>query len=447
MTTKGDILRIVKENDIDMIRFLYTDNDGVTRGYVATAESLADDLETGHQFAIAMPFFSALDTLVPDTPFGCTGELSGVPDFDTFRIVPYTPHTAMLICDFKEKASHRPSELCARSALKKVLASVKYEVACSFENEFYLLRRDENGKIAPFDRSLCFATSAMNQANAVMTDIIQALKSQDFRIEKYYPEYGAGQYEVVYRYSDALRAADNQVIFRETVRGVAHNHGLIASFMPKPFENAAGSGAHFHISLWKEGKNLFYDAQRDHGLSKTGKHFIGGVLRHLAAICAFTVPIVTSYKRLLPHHWASAFQCYGPDNREAAIRIVQGLKGKEADSFHLEFKPIDGTCNPYLALTAILAAGLEGITKRLDPGRAVDFDPADLTDAEREAMGIFRLPETLGAAVEALKKDEFFESVMGKTLIDEYVKLKRFDWLEYIHHVTQWEIDRYVDAF
>lgn len=447
MRTKEDILRVVRENNIELIRFVYTDNDGVIRGYVATAESLEGDLETGHQFAMAMPFFSGLDTLVPDTQFGCAGELSGVPDFDTFRILPYVPNTAMLICDFKNKADHSPSELCARSTLKRLLTSTQYQVTCSFENEFYLLKRDENGKIAPFDNSLCFATSAMNAANPVLVDMIRALKNQNLVIEKYYPEYGAGQYEVVYKYSDPLRAADNQIIFRETVRGVAQNHGLTASFMPKPFQHAAGSGAHFHISLWKDRENLFYDETGQDGLSQMARHFIGGLLRHMRAICAFTVPIVTSYKRLLPHHWASAFGCYGPDNREAAIRIVQGLKGKEAGSFHLEFKPIDGTCNPYLALTAILAAGLDGIKNKMDPGKAITFDPVDLTETEREERGIFQLPESLGQAVEALKQDGFFKSVMGEVLYDEYIKLKRFNWLEYIHHVSQWEIERYVDVF
>jgi glutamine synthetase len=294
---------------------------------------------------------------------------------------------------------------------------------------------------------LCFATSGMNLANPVVIDFIRALKQQGLEVEKYYPEYGGGQYEVVYKFSDALKAADNQIIFRETARGIAKNHGLVASFMPKPFQHAAGCGAHFHISLWREGQNLFYDRENEYNLSETGRHFIGGVLQHLKAICAFTAPTVTSYKRLVPHNWASAYGCYGPDNREAAVRIVQSSKGKEEKTLHLEFKPIDGTCNPYLALTAILSAGLQGIKNKVDPGQGLSVDPADLTEEEREKMGIFCLPESLGAAVEALKEDSFFKSVMGEVLYDEYIKLKRFNWLEYIHQVTEWEIDRYVGVF
>lgn len=447
MKKKEDILRTVREKKIELIRFLYTDNDGVIRGYAATAESLETDLDTGHQFAVAMPFFSSLDMLVTSTQFGCAGELSGIPDLDTFKILPYVPHAAMLICDFKNKTDHTPSKLCARSTLKKLLASTEYEVMCSFENEFYLLKRDENGKIIPFDKSLCFGTSGMNLAHPIMIDFIRALREQGLVVEKYYPEYGGGQYEVIYQYSDALEAADNQVVFRETARGIAKNHGLVASFMPKPFQHAAGCGAHFHISLWKEGRNLFYDREREYNLSETGRHFIGGILQHLKAVCAFTAPTVTSYKRLVPHNWASAYGCYGPDNREAAVRIVQSSKGREERTLHLEFKPIDGTCNPYLALTAILSAGLEGIKNKVDPGKGLSVDPADLTEEEREKMGIFRLPESLGAAVEALKEDSFFKSAMGEVLYDEYIKLKRFNWLEYIHQVTQWEIDRYVGVF
>jgi glutamine synthetase len=287
----------------------------------------------------------------------------------------------------------------------------------------------------------------MDAAHSVIIDIIMALKQQGLVVERYYPEYGGGQYEVIYRHSDALRAADNQVIFRETTRGVAQNHGLIASFMPKPFQNLSGSGAHFHISLWKGGQNLFYDKTGQYGLSDTAKYFIGGILQHLRAVCAFTAPTVTSYKRLVPHAWASAFGSYGPDNREAAIRIVGGVMGKEAGSYHLEFKPIDPTCNPYLALTAILAAGLDGIKNKVDPGQAVSVDPGDLTEAEREEMGIFRLPESLGEAIEALKEDPLFKLVMGEVMYDEYIKLKRFNWLEYIHHVTKWEIEKFVDVF
>ena len=447
MKTKQDIMKEVKENNIELIRFVYTDNDGVIRSYATTPAELEGDLESGHSFAIAMPFFSVLDDLVQGTRFGAVGEISAVPDPNTFRVLPFVDSTAMVICDFKNKSDHTPCGLCARSLLKHYLCGLDYEVRAAFENEFYLLVRRDDGTYAPFDKSLCFATSGMNTQHEVAKSIIRALGSMGLRVEKYYPEYGQGQVEIVYRYDDALNTADNQVFFRETVRGVAQNHSLVASFMPKPFQHLAGSGAHIHLSLFKEGNNLFYDSNDQNGLSQMAKYFIGGILIHLRAICAFTTSTVNSYKRLVPHHWASAYVCYGLDNREAAIRVVSGMKGREAASFNLELKPVDASCNPYLAILATLAAGMDGINRKIDPGEPVSIDPYDMMEEERRERGISRLPKTLGEAAEALSADMLFKDVLGEVFWDEYIKLKRFDWTQYIQHVSEWEVEKYVEAF
>lgn len=447
MTTTKDILNAVKEKNVELIRFIYIDNDGVIRGYNTTAEMLEGDLESGHNFAIAMPFFSVLDDLVPGTRFGCTGEVSGVPDPETFRILPYMPNTAMMLCDFRKKSDHSSCGLCARSLLKEYLTDLEYDVNAAFENEFYLLTSDGNGGYDPFDLSVCFGTSGMNLQHSIALDIIRSLQAQGMTVEKYYPEYGQGQVEIVYSYDNALKTADNQVFFRETVRGVARQHGVIASFMPKPFQHLAGSGAHLHISLFKNGQNLFYDSADQYGLSQTAKYFIGGILKHLKAICAFTASTVNSYKRLVPHHWASAYTCYGLDNREAAIRVVAGTKGREAASFNLELKPVDSACNPYLAILTTLAAGIDGIKHQIDPGQPVFQDPYDLTEQERQERGITRLPTTLSEAVDALAADPFFKDLLGEVFWDEYLMLKRFAWTRYIEHVSDWEIRTYTEAF
>ncbi|MEJ2165224.1 MAG: glutamine synthetase family protein [Desulfobacterales bacterium] len=445
--TKEQIIKKAKEHEVDLIRFVYIDNDGVIRGYSTTSEELEGDLDLGHPFAVAMPFFSVLDDLPPGTRFGCVGEIIGLPDTQTFRILPYAPHAAMLICDFVEKADHSATGLCARSLLKKFLSSMEFEVRAAFENEFYLLKRDASGSLQPFDQSLCFATGGMNQQHAVVLDIIRALKAQGLRVEKYYPEYGSGQVEIVYRYADALRTADNQIFFRETCRGVAQQHELTASFMPKPFQHLAGSGAHLHLSLWKEDQNLFYDGSAEKGLSDTGRYFIGGILKHIKALCCFTASTVNSYKRLVPHSWASAYTCWGFDNREAAVRAITGMKGREAPSFNIEFKPVDPACNPYLAILTVLAAGMDGVRNKIEPGEAVDMDPHDLTPGEKQARGIGRLPETLGQAIEALKNDAFFPEILGRVFFEEYLALKRFAWTEYIRHISAWEMETYVEAF
>ncbi len=447
MKTRQEILNEVREKNIELIRFVYIDNDGVIRSYATTPDVLEGDLESGHNFAIAMPFFSVLDDLVPGSRFGCAGELSGVPDPDTFRVLPHIANTAMVICDFRKKSDHSSCGLCARSLLKEYLADLEYDVNAAIENEFYLITRDENGRYAPFDQSVCFATSGMNQQHPIILDIIRSLRAQGLKVEKYYPEYGQGQVEIVYAYDKALRTADNQVFFRETVRAIAQRHGLIASFMPKPFQHLAGSGAHIHLSLFKDDKNLFYDPNDQYGLSTMAKHFIGGVLKHLKAICAFTVSTVNSYKRLVPHHWASAYTCYGPDNREAALRVVAGMKGQKATSFNIEIKPVDGACNPYLAILTTLAAGIDGIKNEIDPGEPVLADPYELSEDQRQKMGITRLPTTLAEAVDALAADLFFKEILGEIFWDEYLMLKRFAWTRYIEHVSDWEIQTYLEVF
>jgi glutamine synthetase len=447
MQTKGDILKTVKDRGIEMIRFAYIDNDGVIRSYVTTPKQLAGDMEAGHPFAICMPFFSVLDDLPTGTRFGCTGELAGVPDPDSFRVLPWVSDSAMMICDFVNKADHAPSGLCARSLLKSFLADLEYEVATAFENEFYLLVRDQDEKLVPFDNSLCFATTGMNKHHALVKEMIRSLEALGITVEKYYPEYGRGQIELVYRYADALTTADNQVYFREAARGVAANHGIIASFMPKPFQHLAGSGAHLHFSLWKDGKNMFYDPAAANGLSETCRFFIGGVLKHLKALCAFTASTVNSYKRLVPHSWASAYVCYGADNREAAMRVVTGTMGAEEKSFNVELKPIDAACNPYLATLAVLAAGMDGVRRKVDPGLPMEGDPDSLAAEEKTSRGIDRLPETLAHALEALEKDTFFRDLLGEVFFDEYLKLKRFAWASFCRDISEWETRNYAEVF
>lgn len=443
--TSDDILRAVKENDVLLIRFLYVDCDGVTRGYTCHRDRLEGDMESGHAFAACMPFFSALDTLVPGTRFGCVGEIRAVPDPATFHVLPYARRQAAMICDFVDTA-HRPLGVCPRTALKNVLAGIPYEVKASFENEFYLMRRTDQGYV-PFDRSVCFSTTGMKSTEAVVLDMVEALSAVGLTVEKYYPEYGPGQQEVIIRYDRGLKAADNQVIFKETVRGVAANHGLVASFMPKPFPGLAGSGSHLHVSLWQDGRNLFYDGSDPLGISRLARQFIAGVLHHLPALLPFTAACVTSYKRIVPHNWASAYACYGPDNREAAVRVVSAQKGREAETTNLEFKPVDGSANPYLALAAVLAAGMDGVRRGLDPGDPVLEDPHDLPEEERRRRGISRMPRNLGEAAGYLEASGFFREVFGPVLHDEYVMLKRFQWDEYHRQVSEWEVRHFADLF
>src|SRR5205807_9223190 len=220
---------------------------------------------------------------------------------------------------------------------------------------------------------------------------------------------------------------------RETVRGVARAFNLLASFAPKPFLDQAGSGAHIHLSLWggenseSTGTNLFYDAGERGGLSELGKYFIGGVLRHIRGLMAITCGSPNSYRRIPPHYWSSAYTAYGFDNREGAIRIPSPFWGREAESTNLEFKPVDHSGNPYLAMGALLAAGLDGIRRQLDPGEPVAVDPGNFSDTEREQRGIKRLPTSLDAALDALQADTVLTEALGPLLTSAYLAVKRLE--------------------
>ncbi|MEE9197184.1 MAG: glutamine synthetase, partial [bacterium] len=282
----------------------------------------------------------------------------------------------------------------------------------------------------PFDQSLCFSSIGMDEAEPIIQDIIEALGRQGVQVEKYFPELGPGQQEIPVHHAPALRAADNQIVFRETVRGVARAHGLWATFAPKPFADLAGNGCHIHLSAWDEAgeRNLFFDGEDPNRLSRHGYHFIGGVLAHLPALVALTAPSVNSYRRLQPQTWASAFTCYGPDNREAAVRIVSPYWGREMESVHIELKCSDPSNNPYIALGGMLAAGLDGIEKEIEPGEALMVDPARLSEEERESRGIRRLPTTLEEAIGELERDEVLCEAMGPVLAKEYLIVKRAVW-------------------
>ena len=423
-----DVLSRCRSGRVQLVRFLYCGNDGVIRGKACHARFLESYLRSGIGLTVAMQSFNVLDQLAPDGSFGPVGEIRLVPDVSTFAGLPYSPRSARLYCDMVT-LDGEPWGACPRSFLRRMIDRARaqgLELKAAFENEFTLARR-EGDTVVPLDRSPCFSTIGMDMAAPVMTEVIDALVAQGVEPEQYYAELGPGQQELPVRYTDALRAADNQLTVRETARGVALRHGLIASFAPKPFPGEAGNGSHIHWSLWRtrDGKNHFHDPRGLHGLSQAALAFMGGVLEHLPALLALTAPSVNSYRRLQPRFWSSAYACWGPDNREAAVRVPSKRKGIEADSTNLELKPCDPSNNPYLALGGLLAAGLDGIARKLDPGEPTLVDPDTLTDAERARRGIRRHPTSLGEALDALERDPVLAEALGPMLFKEYLTVKR----------------------
>jgi glutamine synthetase len=300
----------------------------------------------------------------------------------------------------------------------------------SFENEFSLATKID-GAYVPVDSALCFSTIGTTASQDYIDELAAALDAQEIPLEQYYAELGHGQQEISTGHAPALQAADEQLLVRETIRGIAYRRGLVASLAPKPWPDNAGNGGHVHFSLWEGERNRFYDATRPDGLSDIARSFIAGVLAHLPGLCGLTAPSFNSYHRIVPHYWAGAFTCWGYDNREAPVRVASAFRGAEEASTNAELKACDSTCNPYLAVGGLIAAGLDGIEHDLEPPDPVDVDPATLADDERARRGIVRLPATQAEALDALAADELLTGALGATLADSYLAVRRSEWTAY----------------
>jgi glutamine synthetase len=427
------------ESSISLVWFLYADHGGIIRGKSAVVPMLPARITTGIGHTVAMMAMSMLDHLQPVDGMGPVGEVRIMPDPATFVPLPYAPGAGAMLAD-QVLPSGEPWDGCARTYLKQAIAAAAaegYTVTAAFEPEFTLGRREADpaggpDRLVPNDDSLCYSATGFHLAHDFTMDLLGTLTAQGLRPEHYYPELGHGQQEMTVRYAPALRAADNHVLYREAVRGTAFRRGLWASLAPKPIPDQAGNGAHLHISLRDLGPSgglgdtpVFYDAADPCSLSATGYHFIGGLLAHLPALVALTCGSVNSYRRLAPQMWSSAYTIYGMDNREAAVRICSPMSDNPAKSVNLELKPSDSSANPYLSLGAVIHAGLDGIRRKLDPGGAVNIDPAVLSDAERDARGARRLPGSLGAALDALEADELLMASLGDLRSRAYLAVKR----------------------
>jgi glutamine synthetase len=425
-----DVLTQVQAENIRSVRFLYCDHANVVRGKSAHVSALADHLESGIGLTVAMQAFTLTDHLAAGSHLGPVGEIRLIPDPRTFAVLPYAPREAQLLCDMVG-LDGTPWELCPRTFLKNMLertARHELRAEAAFEYEFYLARQIDDGRFMPFDDSPCFSSDGMDRAGGVIGEILDALDQQGLEPRQYYPELGPGQQELSIQHVPLLQAADRQIAVRETVRAIALKQGLVASFAPKPFANQAGSGCHVHLSLWNHDRNAMYDPAGQLGLSRVGRAFVAGVLTHLPGLLAVTCPSVNSYLRLAPNMWSSAYTCWGPDNREAAVRVPSTFRGRVEASTNVEIKAVDGSANPYLALGALVAAGLDGIERSLDPGEPLATNPHDLTDEERAARGIRRYPRNLGEALAELERDEVLLEALGTARAHEFIAVRRAEW-------------------
>ena len=407
------------------VRIVWCDHAGLIRAKAAHRRLLDDALPDGVGITVAQQALPVMfDAVAPDSGLGPVGEARLIPDWSTLAVLPWASGHAQVMGDMVVDGV--AWDLCPREFLRaqiRRLADAGFTARAAFENEFFLLRRTETG-LAPADDTVYAATGSMNRHHAFIAELTTALEALGLEPEFYYPESAPGQQEISIRHAEPLAAADRQIGYREAVRGVAVRHGYVASFLPKVHESVAGSGCHLNFSLWRAAASAMSDSRHATGISEIARRFIAGVLDHLPGLAAIAVPSCNSYRRLQPHFWAGAFRVWGYDNREAAIRVTRGAAG----ATRFELKTCDATSNPYLALGALIAAGLDGLRRGLELPPDVAVDPGNYTDDERRRRGIDPLPRSLGEALDALADDKALCDALGSARARAYLAVKRMEW-------------------
>lgn len=420
----------LKDAGIKFVRILWCDNANIIRAKAAHVDYLEEYIDNGVGITVAQMALPVMyDSVVAETGLGPVGEVRLMPDWSTLTILPFAEGHAQVLSDMIISNTGKVWAHCPRGLLRRQIGRLEKTglmLKAVFENEFFLLNRNAQGVLEPADNTVFCATGSMNLHRALIIDLADALIAQGLEVEGYYPESGPGQQEVNIRYAEAMQAADRQIVCRETVRGEATRHGLIASFLPKIFEDKAGSGCHLNFSLWREGKNISGDPQQATAISPEAGAFIAGILDHLPALCALTIPSKTSYRRIQPHFWAGAFRAWGHQNREAAVRVCRNKQETRASRF--EYKTADATANPYIALGALIASGIDGLNRSLELPGEVTVDPASISEEQRIAGRIDRLPQNLGKAIDALRKDTVLLEAMGPELAKSYMAVRQHEW-------------------
>ncbi len=450
-----EVISYAREKGVRIVKFAFVGLDGVLRAKASYIDSLREHFETGIGITMAMQSFTTLDTLTQNPRFGPEADdVFLTPDPETFSHIPHSPGIGRVICDLK-LGDGREWSFCTRSLLRRLTrrwrdrSGLEFRVAA--ETEFYVLKHGEQGEAKPIDWERCFSTVGYETLSEIAQKIIDGLNAANVRVVRLIKEYGPGQLEINMAHTDPVRAADNMLILRDTARGAASVMGLTATFMPKPFDWHAGNGMHLHISAIdpESGKNLFYDDgdPRRLNLSELAYSFIAGILKHIKALAAIVSPTINSYKRLIPGSWAPSATCYGYNNRSAAIRVPASQSLVENSSKRIEFRVPDPSSNPYLAIAATLAAGMDGVERGLDPGDPVNKDAYMLSAEEMERYGVEFLPRSLREALEHLKKDVYIKEALGEELINEFIKVKMSECEAYERHVSPWEIKNYMNVF
>ena len=436
--TREDIIRIVKEQNVEFIRMQFTDIFGQLKNVAITSGQIEKALN--NQIMIDGSSIEGFTRIHESDQYL-------YPDLDSFVVLPWEPkggRSARLICDVYNP-NGTPFVGDPRHVLKAALeraAEMGYTFNVGPECEFFLFEVDAEGKPTSKtgDEAGYFDLGPVDHGETTRRDICLALEEMGFEIEASHHEVAAGQHEIDFKYADALTAADNIMTFRMVVKTLAQHNGLHATFMPKPIFGINGSGMHTNMSLFKDGKNAFYDSADARGLSKEAYSFIAGLLAHVKGMTAVTNPLVNSYKRLVPGYEAPCYLAWSASNRSALIRIPAA----RGQSTRVERRCPDPACNPYLALALCLAAGLDGIEKDMTPPAEITENIFAMDAAARLANGIDNLPGSLEEAVYALESDELMAATLGEHIFPRYVEGKLKEWDAYRMQVSSWETERYM---
>jgi len=405
--------------------------------------SIPDALSGGTLFCHANLNFTIDDWQVPHPRFGAdAGDFVAMPDPETYTLLPYHPGIGRVLSYLRTEAGE-PWEGCPRTRLRDMLATLArrgLSARAAFEPEFSLFHKREDGGYTPADAFTMYSVERMEVEHDLLDEIETMLAAQGIRVVGMGAEYGAGQLEINLHHERPIKAADDLLTFRETVKALARRRGLIASFMPKPYDHLAGNGVHVHLSLWdKEGSEDRSAGDEPLGLSVEMTRFIAGVLAHAPALCGVFAPTANSYKRLLPGSWAPAHIGYSAGNRAALVRVPGASRPR------MEFRAGDHTAHPHLALTALIAAGVDGLDRQLDPGPPATGDLGHLPDDALARQGVRLLPRTAHEALDAIEADSVVMAALGPVCGPELLRVRREELARYDRHVSDWERTVYLE--
>ncbi len=441
VVTKDDILKEAFEKGVKFIRLQFTDIFGVLKNIAIPIKQLEKALDGEMMFdGSSIEGFARIEE----------SDMYLRPDLNSFVIFPWRPvegGIARLMCDVYN-SDGIPFDGCPRSTLKKVLAEAAglgYKLYIGPELEFFLFHVDSEGRPTTIthDKAGYFDMAPVDLGENARRDMILNLAQMGFEIEASHHEVAPGQHEIDFKYSDALEMADKMVTFRFVVRTIAQKHGLHATFMPKPVFGINGSGMHVNQSLFKDGRNAFYDPEGSMGLSRIAYHYIAGIMAHAKSFTAITNPTVNSYKRLVPGYEAPCYIAWSGRNRSPLIRIP----AKRGASTRIELRSPDPSCNPYLALAVQLKAGLDGIKKKMNPPPAVDLNIFAMDERQREELGINSLPGDLKEALIELSKDAIIKEALGEHIYNRFISAKMKEYDSFRITVHKWEIDKYLETY